>query len=188
MKKIFTLSFLMLLSGCWIGPDFYAGMPGVQPIEPGKYKAVDTYAMTYDAEQRLVENEIGARVTIAYADDGDVIVTNFPSSGDGPSKARLVALDEGEGLYVVKVDPGEGAVALNTAVYGLLAVRPGGGYRLSVPPCNGTRRLRPGSPVIVSGLAFGLRCKFEDRASFETAMRAFAKDPVSWTEYRRVGN
>ena len=187
MKKILALSFLMLLSGCWIGPDFYAGVPGVQPIEPGKYKAVGTYAMTYDAAQKLVENEIGARLTIAYTDDGDVIVTNFPSSGDGPSKARLVALDEAQGLYVVKVDPGEGVVALNTSVYGLLVVGPGG-YRLSVPPCDGTRRLRPGSPVIVSGLAFGLRCKFEDRVSFETAMRAFAKDPVSWTEYRRVGN
>ena len=49
-----------------------------------------------------------------------------------------------------------------------------------------TSTLSPGSPVIVRGVLFGLRCIYNDKAAFETAMRDFADDPVSWTDYARV--
>ena len=185
MRAICGLTLAVLLSGCWTGPDFYAERSSEQPIEPGRYKLVDTYAMLPDAQEKLWREEpIGYRVRISYADDGTAIVENAPA-GEGPQRARIVALDKSRGLYVAQIDPGEGVAEVGTRIYGLISVG-SGGYRISIPPCDGTRRLTPNSPVIVGGVLFGLRCRFRTRAEFETAMLAFARDPVSWSEYRRV--
>lgn len=176
---------MMLLPGCWVGPDFYADEPPARPIEEGRYRIVDTYAMLPDAEQALWMNEpVFHRVTVSYDRDGTALVANSPEEADGPQRARIVALDRDEGLYVAAIDPGEGEVEMGSRVYALLMMRPDG-YRVAVPPCDGTRRLGD-SPVIVSGPLFGLRCRYDKRADFEKAMRDYARDPVSWTEYRRI--
>ena len=76
MRAICGLTLAVLLSGCWMGPDFYAERSSEQPIEPGRYKLVDTYAMLPDAQEKLWREEpIGHRVGISYADDGTAIVT-----------------------------------------------------------------------------------------------------------------
>lgn len=178
------LVLLLLLSACWAGPDFYADAPSEQPITPGTYKVVDVYGMFLDAEQRLANEPVGARVRIAYGRDGGVIITSHPAMEEA-EKVRLVALDRDRGLFVVVVDPGQGQVQVGTYIYALVMMTPTG-YRLSVPICDGTRRLAPGSPVVVRGLLFGLRCIYRDKNQFEAAMRAFADDPSSWTEYARV--
>lgn len=177
---------LPLLSGCWIGPDFYADVPSEAPIAAGVYKIVRVEAMFLDERERLVYNEpVGARVRIAYKPNGDVKVSDR-SGMEEADRMRLVAIDRERGLYAVDVDPGQGAVEIGSHVYGLVTLTPTG-YRISVPLCDGTRRLKQGSPVVVRGLLFGLRCRYADRAAFETAMRAFADDPASYTEYARVG-
>lgn len=140
--------------------------------------------MFLDAEQRMTNEPVGARVKIAYGSDGGVVLTNHPIMEEA-DKVRLVTLDAERGLYVVAVDPGQGQVTVGTHIYALMMMTPTG-YRLSVPVCDGTRRLASGSPVVVRGVLFGLRCQYGDRAGFEAAMRAFADDPSSWTEYARV--
>jgi hypothetical protein len=176
---------LPLLTACWAGPDFYAGVPSEQPIEPGTYKVVEVHAMFLDAEQKLADLPVGTRIKIAYGSDGGVLISGRPIMQE-TEKVRLVALDRERGLFVVAVDPGQGQVQVGIHVYGLVMMTPTG-YRLSVPICDGTRRLKPGSPVVVRGVLFGLRCMYADRVGFEAAMRAFADDPSSWTAYARVG-
>lgn len=183
-KLLFTIVGPLVLGGCWLGPDFYAGEPSVEAIPAGKYKPVEVFALFPEDEERLANEPVGSRIHISYDDRSNIIVRGNDDFGDA-SNVRLVALDDRRNVYIVQVDPGDGAVAVNTFVYGLVTLTTSG-YRLSLPPCNGARRLTPGSPIVVKGLLFKRQCSFRDRASFEVAMRDFADDPTSWTEYRRV--
>jgi hypothetical protein len=190
MKKLITLMLPLMLSACWTGPDFYADAPSVQPIPAGKYKVVRIVSDFDRVEDRFGSDrgftgEINTKVRISYAADGDVIVEGGPDGG-GDESTRLITLDEAQGLYVAQVDPGQGVASLTKRIYGLVRVTPDG-YRLSVPLCDGTRRIKPGSRITVGGLLDKRRtCSYPNRETFETAMRKFADDPVSYTEYRRV--
>lgn len=190
MKKLIALILPLILSACWTGPDFYADAPSVQPIAAGKYKVVRIISDFDRAEDRFGSDraftgELNTKVRISYAADGNVVVTGGPDGG-GDENTRLITLDEAQGLYVVQVDPGQGVASLSKRIYGLVRLTPDG-YRLSVPLCDGTRRIKPGSRITVGGLLDKRRtCSYSDREAFETAMRKFAGDPVSYTEYRRV--
>ncbi len=190
MTKLLALMLPLMLSACWTGPDFYADAPSAQPIPAGKYKVVRIISDFDRVEDRFGSDreftgEINSKVRISYAADGDVVVEGGPDGG-GDESTRLITLDKAQGLYVVQVDTGQGVVSLTKRVYGLVRVTPGG-YRLSVPLCDGTRRIKPGSRITVGGLLDKRRtCSYPDRETFETAMRKFADDPVSYTEYRRV--
>ncbi len=183
-KALAALILPLLLGACWTGPDFYVGAPNVRPIPEGKYKVVRVFALFPDDEARLINETPGSRISLSYDDQSNVIVKGV-GDRDDPSNVRLVTLDAQRGLYILQVDLGAGAIALDASVYGLISLT-ADGYRLSVPPCNGAQRLTPRSPVVVKGLFTKRRCSFADRAAFESAMRAFADDPTSWTEYRRV--
>jgi hypothetical protein len=183
-KALIALVLPLMLAACWTGPDFYADVPSVQPIPEGRYKAVRVFALFPDDEARLANEPLGSRIRISYDNRGNVIIKS-DGDRDEPSNVRLISLDSQRGLYIVQGDPGQGLIALDASVYGLVALT-ANGYRLSVPPCNGAQRLTPGSPVVIKGLLTKRRCSFPDRASFESAMKAFADDPTSWTEYRRV--
>ena len=184
MTRWLALLILPLLSGCWIGPDFYADAPSEQAMTPGIYAPVASGGMLPDIVQAMMNEPVGARVKITYAPDHRIIFDTRPHTEDARSM-HFVALDRARGLYVVEVDPGQGEVETGRRIYGLVTLTPRG-YRLSVPVCDGTRRLAPGSPVIVRGVLFGLRCIYADKAAFEAAMRNFADDPSSWTDYARV--
>jgi hypothetical protein len=185
MKKLITLILPLMLSACWTGPDFYAQAPSAQPIPAGKYKVVRNFSISPDDKEQSQLETVGSRIRLSYAEDSSVIIKGG-EFGDQDSHPRLITLDAQQGLYVVEVDPGQGIASLNKRVYGLVRVTPGG-YRLSVPLCDGTRRAKPGSRIIVGGLLDKRRtCSYPDRETFETAMRKFADDPVSYTEYRRV--
>jgi hypothetical protein len=183
-KALAALVLPMLLAACWTGPDFYAGAPSERPIPEGKYKVVRVFSLFDDDSARMISDSFGSRVRLSYDDRGNVLVKG-DGEGDEPSNTRLVALDAPRGLYIVVVDPGQSALSLDASVYGLVALT-ADGYRLSIPPCDGAQRLTPGSPIVVKGLLGRRRCSFSDRTSFENAMRAFADDPTSWTEYRRI--
>ena len=184
MMRWSALLMLPLLSGCWIGPDFYAGTPSEQAVAPGIYAPVASGGVLPDIVQSLMNEPVGSRIRIAYAPDNRIVIDTRPYTEDARGM-RFVPLDRARGLYVVEVDPGQGEVETGRRIYGLVTLTPRG-YRLSVPVCDGTRRLSPGSPVIVRGVLFGLRCIYNDKAAFETAMRDFADNPVSWTDYARV--
>jgi hypothetical protein len=185
MRQFAIIALSLMLSACWAGPDFYAETPSVQPIPAGKYKVVRNFSILPDDKEQGPSETVGSRIRLSYAEDGSVIIKGG-EFGDQDSRPRIVVLDESQGLYVVQVDPGQGVASLSKRIYGLVRLTPDG-YRLSVPLCDGTRRIKPGSRITVGGLLDKRRsCSYDDRETFETAMRKFADDPVSYTEYRRV--
>ncbi len=182
VKAFFATMLAFLLSGCWVGPNFYTLAQGERPLAAGKYKHVGSYLMK-DAPRSDYREDRDARVRIAYDDDGRL---TFNDSEDGNSKALLVKLDGAPGVYVAQVDLGQDKAGKGAALYGLVWVNDDS-YRIALPKCDGTRRIAPGSNVIVSGLLMGRRkCSFSDKASFEAEMRRFAQDPTSWDEYRLI--
>ena len=160
-----------------------AGREAVEAIPAGRYRVV----AVVDPTETDRDTYYGDRVTIAYRPDKSVMITG---SGDAEVERSIIApLTDVPGLpgvYVIQMDLGQGVAPVGKSVYGLLNVVDGG-YQLALPKCDGTRRLAPGSRVIISGVLIGgRRCSFADRASFEAEMRRFAQDPIRWTEYRRV--
>jgi hypothetical protein len=181
MRLWMIVALPLSLSGCWIGPVFYAPSESTQAIPVGRYKVVHVEAPLNDDK----DTPLGARLSIAYAPDGRVLVTDSDEDAE-PSNVTLTKLADSEGLYVAQVDLGAGLAPVGSAVYGLVNVIPNG-YQIALPLCDGTKRLSQKYGGVVKGLMFGRQgCTFSDRASFEAALREFAKDPIRWTEYRRV--
>ena len=183
MRNLLALCLGLMLSGCWIGPQFYASSEAVKAIPAGTYNIVDVVDPTLTDYGTYYSD----RVRVAYRPNGTVSITN--DDGEGAESVIITPLTDvpgHDGIYVIQMDLGQGVAPVGTSVYGLLNIVDGG-YQLALPKCDGTRRLRPGSRVIISGLLIGgRRCSFPDRASFEQEMRRFAQDPIRWTEYRRV--
>jgi hypothetical protein len=182
VKSCVALAFAFLLSGCWVGPNFYTIAQAERPLAAGKYKHVNWYHINGDVKDQDLDNP-DARVRIAYDADGRVIINNGEDDG---AKTLLVKLEGVPDTYIAQIELAYTNVTSSPTLYGLVRVM-GDRYRISLPRCDGTRRLAPGSRVIVGGLLDKRRkCSFSDRATFEDAMRAFAKDPVSWHEYKLI--
>ncbi len=181
MKIIAVLALPLTLSACWTGPQFYAANESVQAIPAGRYKVVHVEAPLDDDKA----TQIGDRLSVAYGPDGRIIVSD--SSGpDEPSNGMLARLEGTDGLYVAQIDLGQGLTPVGMTVYGLVNVIPGG-YQLALPLCDGTRRLSLKYGGVIKGALYPRKsCAFAERAKFEAAMREFSKDPIRWTEYRRV--
>jgi hypothetical protein len=189
MRYLCTIIASLLLSGCWLGPQFYDVEQSVAAIPAGTYRIRHIEDPTGQDQrvdaQATADIRSATDVRVTYRPDGRAIVRNLGDSDDDPQTALLVPLTDVPGfdrLYVVEVD----MFGLDRAVYGIVNVIDNG-YQLALPMCDGTRRAAAGSRVIVSGLLAGRRtCGFSDRADFERAMRTFAQDPIRWTEYRRI--
>ncbi len=182
-----TVVMALPLSACWKGPNFYSVSESVRAIPAGKYKVVDVYSASKPSANRFDDPEFGSRLKIGYEDDGRVIINN---DTDDPAKMMLVPLKDRPNTFVAQIEM-DALIARTSApgsVYGLVQVR-GDRYRVSLPLCDGTRRLKPGSSVIVKGLLVkGRVCSFDDKETFERAMVDYANDPLSWTEYKRVAD
>jgi hypothetical protein len=176
---------MTLLSSCWMGPTFYTAAQAERPLAEGRYKKVASFdPFAKQNPNPTAEDFADEQVKIAYAPDGRVIVNN----GEGDDATiTLVSLSGAPDVYVAQIELADPSGVLgNASIYGIVRVR-GDSYRISLPKCDGTKRLAPGSNAYVKGLLFGRRtCSYNDRVTFETAMRAFAADPTSWDEYRLV--
>ncbi len=188
MKVAVAAGLVLTLSGCWLGPKFYAIDEAVAAIPAGTYRIRNIEDPT-GQDQRVnalatADISSATNVRVTYRPDGRVIVRNLGDSDDDPQTAMLVPLSDVPGfdrLYVVEVE----MLGLDRAVYGIVNVIDNG-YQLALPVCDGTRRLAPGSRVIIGGLLGRRTCSFSNREDFEAAMRVFAQDPIRWTEYRRI--
>lgn len=177
------------LSGCWLGPRFYSDEQTVTAMPAGTYRIVDIEDPTgrdqIVNERAIADSALSTRVRIAYQPDGRMLVSNLGSSDD-PQVATMVPLEGVPGfdrLFVFQV----GMEGTDLAVYGIINLTDDG-YQLVLPPCDSTRRLADGSPIIVGGLLLGRRtCRFNDRVVLESTLRQFAQDPIRWTTYRRYG-
>ena len=184
MRNLAYLALILPLSGCWSGDSFYAATEGVAAIPAGKYRVYDSYDPTAThIELDRQDAEYAERITISYDKDGQAIVDGF--EGGEASKSTLVKLGDQPGLYVVQADFGASVPKIGSSLYALISLTPNG-YQIAIPKCD-QKRAKFYDRAIISGLLVGKPvCKFNSRAEFETAMLEYAKDPISWTEYRRV--
>jgi hypothetical protein len=167
------------LSGCWTGNDFYDQSNSEAAVPAGKYKIVNREGPISSGDIA----DFGKQLTLSYDKTGLATVTVSEDGSD--SAARLFKLGDKPGLYVVQADMGAPLPGIGSSLYGLLQVMPGG-YQIAVPRCD-QKRAAFWDRAIVSGLLVGKPvCKFSSRANFEAAMLDYAKDPISWTEYRQV--
>jgi hypothetical protein len=180
MKLLYIAALSFALSGCWSGSNFYTMAEGEAAIPAGKYAAIYTYDNQVEEEG---EGPFGNKLTISYANDGHAIVSG--ADGGESSNSILVKLGGDTGMFVVQAELGAPIPKIGSAVYGLVELLPNG-YRVAVPRCD-QRRLAQWDRAIVSGVLVGKPfCRFSNRESFETAMLDYAKNPIGWTEYRRV--
>jgi hypothetical protein len=186
MRKLAILVLPLLLSACWMGPEFYQPAEATRALPAGLYKSAGSYERFNDKD----DAQVTTKVRISYTANGHIRAQSQSDSND-VSEGILVPIDEAAGLYAVQIgltqemkwlgDPGN-----NSFVYGLIRIR-GDRYRLSLPRCDGPRRVSPGSRVYAGGLLSGhATCSFPTRAAFEAEMEEFAKDPTNWAEYRWV--
>jgi hypothetical protein len=180
MKSLYITALSLALSGCWSGSNFYTLAEGEAAIPAGKYAAI----YTYDNQAEQVDDDpFENKVTISYASDGHIVISG--PQGDESSNATLVKLGSNPSMFVVQADLGANVPKIGSAVYGLVELLPNG-YRVAVPRCD-QRRLAQWDRAIVSGVLVGKPfCRFSNRESFETAMLEYAKNPIGWTEYRRI--
>lgn len=178
MKLLYIAALSFTLSGCWSGPGFYTLSESEAAIPAGKYEAIHTYD-----NQVAEEGPFGNALTISYTPDGQAVVKSL--DGDDSTNSTLVKLGDDPGIYVVQANLGAAIPKVGSAIYGLVELLPNG-YRIAMPKCD-QRRLAQWDRVIVSGLLVGKPiCRFSSRDGFESAMLEYAKNPVGWTEYRRV--
>jgi hypothetical protein len=179
MRNLSLLVLAASLSGCWSGNSFYAVSESVPAIEAGKYRVVAIGGPSTPANDAT----LGTYVKISYAADGHATVDDI--NGGDSSNSTLIKLGDTPGLYVVQADLGAPIPDIGSSLYALINVIPDG-YQIAVPKCD-QKRVVGWSRAIVSGLFVGKPvCKFDNRADLETALLDYAKDPISWTEYRRI--
>jgi hypothetical protein len=181
MRLIILFLLALLLSACWMGPEFYSVTQHVQAVPEGVYK-LRRVVTPFEDE---LHDETPPRVRISYAPDGRALITDLASPDDA-TPTLLVKLAGHESVYIAQANLSVPEAANLPAVYGLIEVLPDG-YKLILPPCDGARRLKGHIKAYVKGPLFGIPvCRFKDKASFEEAMQKVVADPVRWTIYRRV--
>ncbi len=179
MRGFALLLLALPLSGCWSGENFYATTEGVAAIPAGKYDIV----YSNDSAEKRDKTTYSDRIKIAYDKEGRAMVEGT-EAGDSNS-AILVKLGVQPNLYVVQSDFGASIPKVGSSLYALVNVTPDG-YQIAIPRCD-QKRAKFYDAAIISGILVGKPiCKFKTRADFETAMLEYAKNPISWTEYRRV--
>jgi hypothetical protein len=179
MRRLAPWVLILPLSGCWSGDNFYAVSEGVAAIPAGKYEVIDTYDPTSARDDTIYAE----RIKISYTKDGGVIVDGI--EGGESSNSTLVKLGDQPGLYVVQADLGASIPRIGSSFYALINLTPNG-YQIAVPKCD-QKRAKFYDRAIISGLLVGKPvCKFNSRADLETAILDYSRDPISWTEYRRV--
>jgi hypothetical protein len=179
MRCLAIIALSLSLSGCWSGDGFYASSESVAAIPAGKYRVYDVRGPRSKSE----EASFGERIKIKYNADGTALVEGV-EAGDS-ANSTLVKLGTQPGLYIVQADLGAPIPKIGSSLYALVNLTPNG-YQIAVPRCD-QKRAAFWDRAIVSGLLVGKPfCKFSNRADFEKAMLDYAKDPISWTEYRRV--
>jgi len=157
---------LLLLPGCWLGPDFYADGDLRQPLPPGDYR------MT----ARPGERDPGiVRATVLA--DGMTHLVGIDEDGRENGAERMTvgfaALDAEAGLfvgwYVESEDP---PVDGDTHAYWLLR-RDAGGFTVLMPSCVGeAARAVHEAGGRTANPEGGSVCQFSSRESLETALRA----------------
>jgi hypothetical protein len=179
MRLLVLTALVLSLSGCWSGNSFYTASESVAAIPAGKYEVYDIRG----PRSKNDEDSYGERIKISYNADGTANVEG--AEGGDSSNSILVKLGDQPDLYVVQANLGAPLPKIGSSLYALVHVVPNG-YQIAVPRCD-QKRAAIWDRAIVSGLLVGKPfCKFSNRAGLETALLDYAKDPIGWTEYRRV--
>jgi hypothetical protein len=179
MRRLALTAVILSASGCWSGNGFYTASESVAAIPAGKYAVYHIHGPRSKSD----DLSYGDRIKISYNANGTATVEG--TEGGDSDNSILVKLGDQPGVYVVQADLGAPVPKIGSSLYALVNLTPEG-YQITVPRCD-QKRAAFWDKAIVSGLLVGKPfCKFSNRADFETAMLDYAKNPIGWTEYRRV--
>ena len=165
--RLVILFLSLLLSGCWVGADFYARTDLRQPLAAGDYRATELAKGATD----------DGRIRIAHRPDGYITATPIDARGvedrGDASTAGLAPLDDEGRLFVVwqlMREPGEGP---NERIYSLLRREASGDFTLLFPRCEGrdAEAARAAGATVDPADAQGI-CHFAGRPQLEAALRA----------------
>ena len=159
---------LLLLSGCWIGEEFYRPGDARPVLAPGDYRVESPASGMIDS----------GVVRISMAPDGTTRATPVGDDGsEDPGDAfafGLAPLDEEARLAAVWVTEMEGQpLDRDVRLYGLLRRENGGSHTLFFPTCEGegAEAARGAGAEVAEGSDRGA-CMFRNREQLEAALRA----------------
>ena len=157
MRSLLALAAALLLSGCWMGGDFY-GPGDVQGIvTPGRYVATGT------------RGSPPMTVTIAQLPDGMMQLVGDREPVEEAITFGVTSLRGRPDLFLTWVD-GEGGVE---GLYGVLRRETGGAFVYYMPACHRTQELVRGAGGRATGEGGTPSCRFPTRESLETALSRF---------------
>lgn len=154
MRTLLAPVLALLLSGCWMGGDFFGPADALRIVPPGRYLAT------------------GARgsppmtVTIAQLPNNmmQLLGDHEPAMTFG-----VTAIRGRPDLFMTWVDGESGMEGL----YGVLRREAGGVFVYFMPACHRTQELVRGAGGRATGEGGTPSCRFPDRATLETALGRF---------------
>jgi hypothetical protein len=154
MRALLAPVVALLLSGCWMGGEFYGPGDALRIVPPGRYVATGT------------RGSPPVTVTIAQLPNGMMQVM-----GDrDPAMTFGVTSFRGRpDLFITWVDSEGGMEGL----YGVLRREPGGVFVYYMPACHRTQELVRAAGGRATGEDGTPSCRFPNRATLETALGRF---------------
>ena len=157
MRALLAPVVALLLSGCWIGGDFYGPADALRIVTPGRYVATGT------------RGSPPMTVTIAQLPNGMMQLLGDRDSDEKAITFGVTSLRGRQNLFVTWVDSEDGTEGL----YGVLRREAGGAFVYYMPACHRTQELVRGAGGRATGEGGGPSCRFSTRESLERALGLF---------------
>jgi hypothetical protein len=163
---------LLLLSGCWIGDNFYQISESRPVLSVGDYRLKgDRAGMVDSGTVRVSHQPDGTTRFVPVSEDG--------TTDDGDAFVLgLAPLDGGSALAVTWVIAMEGQpTGPDMRLYGVLRRNGDGSHGLFFPTCEGEglAAARTAGAEVIEG-SDRPACRFHSRAELEAGLRAMAPD------------
>jgi hypothetical protein len=156
MRALLAPVVALLLSGCWMGGDFFGPADARAIVPPGTYRAMG---------ERSGEP---ITIRIAYRPDGLVRVDE---DGDRePLTLGFTPLGGRPGLFIFWLD----GISGQDGAFGLLRPEPDGSFTAYAPACHRTAELVRSFGVAPEAAGGQVGCLFPSRATLEAALRRFS--------------
>jgi hypothetical protein len=169
MRLMMIALLSLLLSGCWVGHDFYGPADLRQPLAAGDYEAMEL------SRDRPIDE---SRVRIVHRSDGHLTATPIDARGRedhaDASTMGFVPLDPAGRLFVTWQLSREPETGIHERVYALLRREASGAFIWLLPRCQGREAdaARAAGATIANTEGMVPTCRFSTREQLEAAFRA----------------
>jgi hypothetical protein len=168
MRALLASAAALLLSGCWLGGDFFGPADARAIVPPGTFRGTGT------------RGSDPITIRIAYQPDG--LVRLDEDGRREPVTLGFTPLAGRPGLFIFWLDGAGG----RDGAFGLLRPEPDGSFTTYAPACHRTAELVRAFGVAPEAVGDQAACLFPDRATLEAALRRFSDNwagefPVHFT-------